>query len=397
MIRTGLDALLEEVGELAGRRYAIAAHAAAVSADLLPVHLALLRRGAEPPALLLAPEHGFYGIEQDMVGSSDRLDPVSGTPIESLYDGSEESLKPRASVFADLDLVLIDFQDVGSRYYTYAATALWTAEAALEAECEVWVLDRPNPLGGVEVEGKLPRPELASFVGAFAVPVRHGMTLAELLLWGLGEKGANRAALRIWPLQGWARSMSWAATGRYWLAPSPNVPTPTTAQVYPGGCLIEATNLSEGRGTTRPFELIGSPGIEPVALAERLAAARLPGARFVPVYFRPGFQKHAGAVCGGVQWIVEDAEALRPLRCGVEILSAVRELDPGFAWRREPYEFVSEIPAIDLLTGSEELRTALEDGEELESWLGSWMADEQAFRDARRDVLLYPEQAGRGS
>jgi uncharacterized protein YbbC (DUF1343 family) len=391
MIGTGLDLLLAETGSLRGRRYGVLAHSAAVSADLLPIHLALIAAGAETPRLLVGPEHGFYGVEQDMVTAADGRDPLTGLPVVSLYGDTPESLRPEPELFAELDLLIIDLQDVGARYYTYAATAVWTAEVAQAAGCEVWVLDRPNPLGGMEIEGNLPRPGFESFVGAFELPVRHGLTLGELVRLECRRRGWT-AEPRILKMEGWRRQMLWSDTGRSWLAPSPNLPTAEAALVYPGGCLIEATQLSEGRGTTRPFQLIGAPEIEPRALAAELAAANLGGVHFVPTYFRPQYQKHAGATCGGVQIQVTDPKAYRPYRAGVELLAAARRLVPtAAAWRTEAYEFVADRPAIDLLVGDDALRLSLEADKDAGEWVATWGADEEAFRAERREILIYPE------
>jgi uncharacterized protein YbbC (DUF1343 family) len=395
VIRTGLDRLLAEPSRLAGRRYGVLAHAAAIARDGRPIHLALAASPAGPPQALFGPEHGFYGVEQDMVAADGGHDPWTGAPIVSLYGNSVASLRPSPSAFAGLDLLLIDFQDVGARYYTYAATAVWAAEAAMAAGCEVWVLDRPNPLGGEAVEGNLPRPGYESFVGAFRLPVRHGLTLGEIFRLEARRRSwsGNLANFTVWHLEGWRRSMSWEATGLPWIAPSPNMPSPATARVYPGGCLVEATELSEGRGTTRPFQLTGAPFIEPKRLANELNGRGLPGAAFVPTFFRPQFQKHRGSVCGGVELLVTDPEAFAPYRTGVELLDVVHRLWPReYAWREAPYELVSDRPAIDLLTGSSECRIAIESGEGMAAWLASWKEDEQAFRDERRKILLYPEE-----
>ncbi len=390
MISTGCDLLLERSAELAGRRWGLLAHGASVDARRRPLHLALAASSSGPPMALFGPEHGYYGVEQDMVASADERDPWTGAPIRSLYGADEGSLRPSAEAFDSLDLLLIDLQDVGSRYYTYAATAVWAAEEALAAGVEVWLLDRPNPLGGEEVEGDLPRPGFESFVGAFRTPVRHGLTLGELVRLEAERRGWGEG-LRVWPLRGWRRSMLWPETGRPWLAPSPNMPSFLTALVYPGLCLLEATEISEGRGTTRPFLLLGEPRIDPPSLARRLRD--LPGLSAVPTYFRTQFQKHAGALCGGVELLVDDAAVLEPYRCGVEILVALRaELGARFAWREAPYEFVSDRPAIDLLSGGTELRLALEADTSVAEWVASWGADEAEFRAERRQILLYPEE-----
>ncbi len=394
MTRTGLDHLLADPARLRGRRYGLLAHGASLTRDARPVHRALAASPAGPPAALFGPEHGFYGIEQDMVGAAGGRDPWTGVPIFSLYGDTSETIRPRPGAFSDLDLLVIDLQDVGSRYYTYAATAIWAAEAALATGCEVWVLDRPNPIGGDVVEGNLLQPGYESFVGAFRLPVRHGLTLGELVRLEARRRGWGDG-WEVWSLEGWTRSMPWEETGLPWVAPSPNMPTLLTALVYPGGCLVEATGLSEGRGTTRPFQLTGAPGLDPVALADELNGRGLPGAIFVPTYFRPQFQKHRGEHCGGVELMVTDAEAFRSYRIGLELLDAVRRVAPEvFSWRVAPYEFVSDIPAIDLLTGGPDASRALESGEGLGAWIESWKEDEARFREERRDILLYPEATG---
>ncbi len=395
MIRKGCDQLLREAQMLANRRYGLLAHGGSITSAGQPLHLALATSRAGPPEALFGPEHGFYGIEQDMVASGGGCDPWTGVPVISLYGDSADSLRPQPEAFAGLEVLVIDLQDVGCRYYTYAATAVWAAEVALAAGLEVWVLDRPNPLGGMVVEGGLPRPGYESFVGAFRIPVRHGLTLGELMRLECRRRGWS-AEPRIFPVQGWRRDLEWSGP---WIAPSPNMPTLATALVYPGGCLIEATELSEGRGTTRPFQLIGAPGLDPPALAVVLGRSmqELPGVTFVPTYFRPQFHKHRGEICGGVEVVVSDPRSFPAYRCGVELLAAIRgELGDHFAWRKDPYEFVGERPAIDLLTGDAELREALDakngpDRVRLEEWIDGWRDDERAFCEERRAILLYPE------
>ena len=393
MRRCGLDRLLDAPGRLAGRSYALLCHQASLSRDGVHAHLALA--AARPAAALLGPEHGFYGVEQDMVASPDERDPWTGAPVVSLYGDDAGSLRPRPGVFDGCDLLVVDLQDVGARYYTFAATAVWAAEAALAAGCEVWILDRPNPLGGLEVEGNLLDLDFASFVGAFRMPQRHGLTLAEIVLLEARRRGWDAASLAVFEVEGWRRARTWRDAGRPWTAPSPNMPAPDTAAIYPGLCLFEATTLSEGRGTTRPFHLLGMPGADAPALAgrcrERLDAAGLAGVSVIPAMFRPQFQKHAGKVCAGVELRVLDAAAVvRPVRLGFELLLAFRDvLGPAFEWRAEPYEFVSDVPAVDLLAGTDRFRLGLDDPEALDGWFASWRADEEEFRAERESVLLY--------
>jgi uncharacterized protein YbbC (DUF1343 family) len=393
----GLDRLLEDdhrLARLGEARWGLLAHHAAVTRDLVPIHLALAEE-AGLPTVLFGPEHGYSGVEQDMVAAEDATDPLTGVPIRSLYGDSEDSLVPEPAAFDGLDLLLVDLQDVGARYYTYAATAVWAAEVAAGAGCPVWVLDRPNPLGGEKIEGGLIRPGFESFVSAFSVPARHGMTLAELVLLEARRRGFEDA-VEVVPMEGWSRAMEWPETGRPWIAPSPNMPGYETAQVYPGSCLVEATEISEGRGTTRPFLWNGAPGVDPRALVERLEGARLDGVGFLPLLFRPQFQKHAGEVCAGIEMVVTDRDTFRPYRAGIELLRAFRDVAPeAFVWREKPYEFIEDVPAIDLLTGDERFREALEAGDDaaVEAWIDSWAEEEAAFREERRPVLLYPETA----
>lgn len=393
MIATGLDRLLAEPHALRGRRYALLAHGAAVSSTLEPAHLALAR--CELPALLLAPEHGYYGVEQDMIAARERRDPWTGVPILSLYGDSLASLRPAPETFAGLDLLVVDLQDVGARYYTYVATAVWAAEAAARSGCEVWFLDRPNPLGGEVIEGPWLRPGFESFVGAFELPVRHGLTPGEVAS-REAARGGWRDALEVWTVGGWRREELWPALGRPWVAPSPNMPGFATATLYPGLCLLEATELSEGRGTTRPFHLLGAPGIDPPRLAAAIGALAPPGLHALPTYFRPQFQKHAGEICGGVELVVTDPAAVRSFAFGVRLLALLaRDWPASFAWRREPYEFVTDRPAVDLLAGSADLREGIESSDagepEVEAWIAGFDAEEERFREERRPFLLYPE------
>jgi uncharacterized protein YbbC (DUF1343 family) len=387
-VKTGLDRLLEAPQRLRGRRYGLLAHGAAVDRQLQPAHLALARSDAAVPARLFGPEHGFYGVEQDMVPAADQIDPWTGVPIVSLYGADAESLVPRPEAFDGLDLLLIDLQDVGARYYTYAATAVWAAEAARAAGCEVWVLDRPNPLGGEVVEGNLRRDGFESFVGAFALPARHGLTLGELVRLEARRRGWE-GGVEVVTLEGWHRADLWPATGRPWVAPSPNLPSFVGAVLYPGLCLVEATVLSEGRGTTRPFQLVGAPGVDAVELADRLGEQLHPGVVFTPAWFRPQFQKHAGAACSGVAIEVLDAGEVAPYELGVELVALLREHEAGFAWRDDTYEFVTDRPAIDLLTGGDALRLALDGGGDFRAWMDDWADDEERFRTERDAVLLY--------
>ena len=385
-MKFGLDRLLESVDELRGRSYGLLSHQASVTSEYRLAHLALSAAGVRPERLF-APEHGFYGVEQDMVAALEASDPLSDLPIVSLYGKTEDTLRPRPEALSGLDLVVIDLQDAGARYYTFAATAVWTAEVALAAGCEVWILDRPNPLGGAVLEGNLPEPGFESFVSAFPNVIRHGLTLGELVLLEARRRAWPKDAVRVWTMEGWQRRALWSDLGRVWVAPSPNLMSFAACSVYPGGCLVEGTTLSEGRGTTRPFLLLGAPGLDVTALD--LEALESPGIRLVPTFFRPQFQKHATEVCAGLELVVTNPEVVRSVDLFATLLATIARCCPEvFAWRDQPYEFVSDVPAVDLLGGGPGLRAAIEAGD-VTDWLAACEPDLVGFSDDRRSVLLY--------
>ena len=367
-----------------------------MTADLRPAHVALAASAGGAPAVLFGPEHGYYGVEQDMVPSEDQRDPWTGVPIRSLYGHSEQTLRPDAEAFAGLDLLLVDLQDVGSRYYTYAATATWAAEEALAAGCEVWVLDRPNPLGGEAVEGNLRQPGFESFVGAFAHPVRHGLTLGEIvrleIARGEGASAGDPDGLEVWRLDGWRRAMLWPETGRPWIAPSPNMPTFATAVVYPGLCLLEGTRVSEGRGTTRPFNVFGAP----VAAPRRAGAAPrrsrhprrlvpadvLPPA--VPEARRQGLRRRRG---GGGRRRRSCRRTAPASRCSQRCSSSPR--GRGILARREPTSSCGTGRRSTSSPAATRCAMGSKSGAGCDEWVATWAADEAAFRQRRAACLLY--------
>ncbi len=388
-VESGLDVLAgENFKRLRGTRLGLLSHPASVDHELRHALPLLLSAGLEV-RVLFGPEHGFSGAAQDM-------QPVAGErrgaiPTLSLYGETEETLAPAREALADIQVLLVDLQDVGSRYYTFAATARYCLRACRDAGVRLMVLDRPNPLGGVALEGPRILPEMSSFVGAFSVPVRHALTLGELLRLAAREDGCQDA-LEVVPMRGWRRGMWFDETGLPWVLPSPNMPTLDTAVVYPGACLFEATNLSEGRGTTRPFELVGAPWLDGERLAEAMNARALPGVRYRPVEFTPGFHKHAGAACRGVQAHVTDRSAFEPFLSGLCLLKEARRQVPDkFAWRERPYEFVADRPAMDLLCGSERERLAVERGADVEELAEEWRRECHEFAGRRKEYLLYPE------
>ena len=372
-----------------GARLGVLAHAASVDRSARHVLARLIEHPDFRAVRLFAPEHGLWGHEQDMEPVGAAVDPWTGLPVVSLYGRDRDSLRPRAEQLAGLDALVIDLQDIGSRYYTFIYTMSLAMEVAGACDLPVVVLDRPNPIGGVAIEGPPLDPALASFVGLFPLPVRHGMTIGELARLFRGEFGV-RCDLRVVPVEGWSRGVEFDGTGLPWVPPSPNMPTPATARVYPGGCLVEGTNLSEGRGTTTPFELVGAPWLDGRELARRLGEAGLAGVLFRPASFRPMFHKHAGRACHGVQVIVTDPAAFRPFATYWTLLGEARALDPvRFAWRTEAYEFETERPAIDYLLGRVELRAKLEQGLSIDDLERGWQDDLQAFAEKRRGYLLY--------
>lgn len=386
-VRTGLDRIADgdpdAIRLVAGRNVGLLAHAASVDRKLRPAAAVLRQAGARIRALF-GPEHGFAGAAQDMVGVPSEDAPA--VPVHSLYGNDPADLSPNPRWLRDLDVVVIDLQDVGSRYYTYVWTAALTLKAAAGVGIEVLVLDRPNPLGGARVEGAPQRDGYFSFVGLYPVAVRHGLTIAEILRWVCDHERIDREALHIVPMDGWRRAMRWNDTGLPWVMPSPNMPTLDTAAVYPGGCVVEGTRLSEGRGTTRPFELWGAPNLDIGALLE----LDLHGAILRPVEFVPTFHKHAGRPCRGVQVHVTDPWVFRPYEAYLRMLAAaLPHLPAEERWRSETYEFVSDRLAVDLLTGGPEFRSVVDEGNSLDDLLAEEARGAAAFEDARRSVWLY--------
>jgi uncharacterized protein YbbC (DUF1343 family) len=389
-VRTGLECLAGEgFAPLRGLRVGLVTHPAAVDGRLRHARDLLAEAPGVRLEALFGPEHGFFGEAQDLVGVGGGTDPESGLRVHSLYGDSFDSLRPTEEQLGGLEALVIDLQDVGSRYYTFQATMLLCLEAASRCGLRTLVLDRPNPLGGTAVEGPLLRAGFESFVGIHPLVTRHGMTVGELALLYRAERGLT-GELVVVRCEGWRREWDFDRTGLPWVLPSPNMPTVETAFVYPGQCLLEGTTLSEGRGTTRPFELCGAPGVDARRLARRLNDEGWPGVVFRPAAFRPTFQKFAGQTCSGVQLHVTDRESFRPVRAGTAVLAALRDLaGERFAWRREPYEFVADRPAIDLLFGSDRERLAIESRATAQEVCRPWEAEEEAFRQRRQPYLLY--------
>lgn len=386
MVRSGLEELLARPGDLRGARIGLVAHAASVTSGLL--HAAPLLRCSRALRLraLFGPEHGVRGDAQDLIEVGDSRDAETGLPVYSLYGATRT---PSAAMLEGLDALVVDLQDVGARYYTFVYTLLLAMQACAARGLRVVVLDRPNPIGAAAIDGNVLDPAFRSFVGLHPLAVRHGMTIGELALLFRAELGLE-LDLRVVKMRGYRRGMPFEDTGLPWVLPSPNMPSVDTAWVYPGGCLVEGTNLSEGRGTTRPFELCGAPWLDAARLARDLERERLPGVRFRPCHFIPTFHKHAGRVCAGVQVHVTQRRRFTAFLAYLLLIHHARRQDPArFAWRQPPYEYEATRLPIDILCGSPRERRAIEAGASPKRLAPAWHRELLAFRRRRARHLLY--------
>jgi uncharacterized protein YbbC (DUF1343 family) len=385
-VRSGLERLLARPGILGGRRIGLIANPSSITPQLEHAALALQRTRGVKLVALFGPEHGIWANAQDLVEVEDSKDAKTGLPVFSLYGRTRV---PSAAMLEGLDALVFDVQDVGSRYYTFIYTMLHAMQACAANGKALFVLDRPNPLGGEAVAGNGLDPGFRSFVGMHPLATRHGMTVGELALMFRAELGLD-LELHVVELQGWRREMDFDRTGLPWVMPSPNMPTVDTAFVYPGACLVEGTNLSEGRGTTRPFEVVGAPWLDPWALTDALDKERIPGAGFRATYFTPTFQKHADRVCGGVAIHVTDRRRFDAFHAYLLLIAHARRLDPKrFAWREPPYEYEFVKPPIDILCGTDKVRRAIERGEGIRGLVPGWKRELGEFRRRRRKYLLY--------
>lgn len=389
-MRTGLERLLEDPRRWLGSgRVGLVANPTTVdrqfrhAIDLLHAHPEVNLQ------LLFGPEHGIRGAAQDMIHVGDAQDPVTHLPEVSLYGPTFESLTPTPADLDRIDVLVFDIQDVGARYYTYAATMALCMKAAAEAGVKVVVLDRPNPLGGLQVEGGGLDAGLENFCALYAVPQRHGMTVGELARLYNTAFGVG-CNLDVVECEGWRREHYYDETGLPWVMPSPNMPTLDTAIVYPGMCLLEATNLSEGRGTTRPFELFGAPFLDGRQLAAELAGYGLEGVVLRPCTIEPTFHKHGRLPCGALQIHVTDRRLFNSYHFGLAVLIGVRRLWPeDFAWRTEAYEFRDDVPAIDLLTGRTVVREAIDAGALFDEIVDLACQGREIYDEGRERALLY--------
>ncbi len=386
MISIGLENLEGAGLNLVGKRLGLLCNQASTDRSLQHSRDVLLQMFGKQLTCLFSPQHGFFSEKQDnMIESDHQIDPVSGLPVFSLYG---DMRKPDGAMFEHLDVLLIDIVDVGTRVYTFLYTMAYCLQTAAEEGKQVVVLDRPNPIG-CAVEGNILRDDCRSFVGLYPIPMRHGMTFAELALF-LNEEFAIGADLHVVPMKGWQHSMYFQDTGFPWVSPSPNMPTPATALVYPGQVIWEGTNCSEGRGTTLPFEFVGAPYWEHDEIVHSLQKTPLPGCYLRPLIFQPTSGKWAEQNCTGFQIHVTDPSLFLPYRTSISLLQAVIRCYPDdFSYKQPPYEYEFERLPMDLILGDKELRKGLEEGTDILELESAWQPELDIFCDVRKKYQLY--------
>ena len=387
-VKPGLEVLLEDqLDPIQDQRVGIIVHPASVNSRLEPTGDLMFKHPGVYLTTILGPQHGIQGETQDnMIEWEDCYDPATELPVYSLYGRSRS---PTREMLNGVDVLVFDLQDVGARYYTYIQTLALVMTACREQGKSLVVLDRPNPINGVDTEGTVLDPDFSSFVGLYPLAMRHGLTVGELALY-LNLEFQIDCRLEIVKMQSWTRDMFFSDTRLPWVLPSPNMPTLETALVYPGLCLLEGTNISEGRGTTRPFELSGAPWITPARMVEQLDRLDLPGVVFRPVHFTPTFHKWAGESIGGVQIHVSDRAAFRPVLTGLALLTLYRQMgEDRFAWKSPPYEYEEEKLPIDILCGTDRIRQLIEAEAGLDELQDSWRTGLEEFLEIRRGYLLY--------
>lgn len=386
MVACGLDVILEDASRYRDARAAMVCNQTSVTKNFAYGWNALRAAGIRLKRVF-SPEHGLFAVEQDQKPAA--VATLEGIDVISLYGDNEHSLVPDAAALEGIDIVFMDIQDVGARYYTYLNTMAYFLKSVRGRDIECVVLDRPNPLGGLSSEGPGLESGFESFMGVFHVPVRHGLTAGELLLC-YHKKQQLDCPLTVVPMKNWRRDMYYGDTKLPWVPPSPNMPTINTALVYPGLCLIEGTNLSEGRGTTTPFQIVGAPFIDKDVFADALNTMNLPGVYFRPINFRPTFNKYENEVCSGIFIHVLDPHAFLPFLTGIAIIKAAMELYGSlFAFAEGVYEFNNLQPAFDLLCGTDAIRKALAEGQSIEKIRGLWDGYEKEWNAQRSEWWLY--------
>jgi uncharacterized protein YbbC (DUF1343 family) len=382
MVKPGLDVFLAESGNFKKKRTALIANHTSVTAGLSYSWDEFIKKGIKLERIF-SPEHGLFGVEQDQSPAAHSR--VGDIPLTSLYGSSFASLSPSPEDIAKIDCFIFDIQDIGSRYYTYAATLILFMQTLSGSSAELIVLDRPNPLGGETVEGPILEDGYESFVGLIPVPVRHGLTMGEIAVFAK-ERFKSDIDLQVVKMRGWKRNMYFDETGLPWIPPSPNMPSLGSAIVYPGMCLLEGTNISEGRGTTGPFEIFGAPFIDPYKLLAHPDIKRIKGAVLVPFFFRPTFNKYMGETCGGCFIHINSRRDYESFAAGVALVKAVHDIYPRFEFSRGVYEFNSDHPAFDLLCGSSRIRGMILEGASIDEIMASWKAEQET---AARQMMNY--------
>lgn len=386
MIQTGLENFLNQIDNYKNRKIGLIVNQTSVTRDFRYSWHVFRKEGLHIQRIF-SPEHGLFATEQDQIAVMAQPE-VPGNVV-SLYGSSQESLIPHNGLTDDIDLVIFDIQDVGSRYYTYVNTMALFMKAIDKKDIEMLILDRPNPLGGSRIEGPLIDKAFHSFVGILPVPVRHGMTAGELaFLYRDTEK--IDIHLSVLKMTGWDRNMLYPDTDLHWIPPSPNMPTVETTFIYPGMCLLEGLNVSEGRGTTTPFQVCGAPFIEPGPLIRHLKNTKLRGVVFRPYYFKPTFHKYRDEVVNGIFIHVTDLEAFRPFRTGVALTKSLFYLYRGeMDFLKDTYEFNSIHPAFDLLTGDSHIREMIQRDCTIDEIEDSWKTIEDTFAEVKKGYHLY--------
>jgi uncharacterized protein YbbC (DUF1343 family) len=387
-VRTGLESLLSDPPSwIMGQRMGLLCNPASVDANYRHARLLINDRFPGQLRVLFFPQHGLFSEKQDnMIESADCVDPVLDVPAFSLYG---KSRTPDRQMFDHIDTLLVDLQDVGTRVYTFATTLSYCMEAAKRYTKKILILDRPNPVGGLKIEGNCLVPACRSFVGRYPIPMRHGMTLAEYALM-INDQYSIGCDLHISAMSGWKRQMLFADTGLPWVAPSPNLPTPLSAMVYPGQVIWEGTHVSEGRGTTQPFECFGAPYIAPQKILSQLGNPSLPGVVLRELAFEPTANKWQGSLCRGFQLHIMDADAYQPYETSLRLLQAViANHSDSFQWKDPPYEYEFERLPIDLIMGDADIRKRLENLEDPSTLFRSWQPAMEQFGSMSRHYHLY--------
>lgn len=389
MISLGIEQLiLSPPPWVTGSRLGLLCNQASTDSKLLHSRNLLYKRFPGQLAAIFTPQHGFYSEKQDnMIESDHSLDPDTGVPVYSLYSRER---RPTKEMFDLFDVLVIDLFDVGTRVYTFLYTMAYCLEAAAAFDKKVLVLDRPNPVGGELVEGNIIKQDCYSFVGLYPIPMRHGLTFGELALLLNNHFGIG-AQLEVVPMQGWRRAMLYDETGLPWVFPSPNMPSVAAASVYPGQVIWEGTNISEGRGTSLPFELFGAPFLEHEKIIHKVGKnADTPGCILRPLIFEPTSNKWAGQACTGFQIHITDPRSYRPYRTSLALLQTIMLLFPNdFQYKKPPYEYEYKRLPMDLIIGDRNVRQALEQGTSIMALEQSWQNDLNDFEKLRQNVFLY--------